>query len=110
MTGGAAAKRLRNFAILGLALAGVLGSGVLRVGVAAHRGAVLPPARAVVADQASDVEGSVSIWPAPALDRPGIPPGAGARSHVGLHAVLDALQSVRRSSVTQISLPPPSPA
>jgi hypothetical protein len=109
MVGGAAAKRrLCKFTILGLVLAGLLGFGALRVGVAAHRGAALPPPRALVVDHASEIEGSVSARPAP--DRPGLPPEARARSRVCLPTVLDALQSVRRSSVTHISLPPPSPA
>ncbi|SRR5579884_4527086 len=108
MAGGAAKRRLRNFTILGLVLAGLLGFGALRVGVAAHRGAALPPPRALAVAHAADIEGSVSARPAP--DRPGLPPEARARPCVCAPAVLDALQSVRRSSVTHISLPPPSPA
>ena len=75
-----------------------------------RRVTALPPVFAVVADHPVDADGDVSAWlvQAPTLRLPR--PVLVRWTHQDVQGVLDALVSVRRFGVTQISLPPPAGA
>jgi len=79
-----------------------------RAGTVAGRPISFPVTVSLPLDHATDSEGAAEAWSVQGSSVVGLRPPAPVWMRDGVQAVLDALQSLRRSSITRISLPPPA--